>query len=195
MKLASAHRVGGARKLLTGKQAQVRVAILPLISFLLGIVVTVLWFQFGPNHQVEKTNLSLENTRPAAEQPVEPAITPNRPSRPFVPSHPPVDSTTLEAVKQAIPNYASVSLADGIQTLREAALKQFTAMTKEMDAQVQQAQQQLIQAEKSQSATEQQAARKHLQDTQAAAAEKIQQIAAELQTRIAALKQLKGTTQ
>lgn len=123
-----------------------------------------------------------------------PAINASRPPRPYVPSHPPVDATAIAEVKQAIPNFASVSLADGEQILREAALKKFTAAAKDMDIQVKQAQEQLVQAENGQSAAVQQAARKHLQQTQAEQTEKLQQIAAHLQAQIAALKQLKGAT-
>lgn len=194
MKLPSADRVDITQKSFASMQAGVRIPILPLISFLLGVWVTVLWFQFGPDRHVEKSNSQASsaqmNSTPASEQP----INQNQPSRPYVPSHPPVDSTIIEKVRQAIPNYASVSLADGIQILREAALKQFTAASKDTDARVKQARQQVIQAQK-ESAADLAAARKHLQEVQLAAAEKLQQIAAELQTQIAALKQLKGTTQ
>jgi len=88
-----------------------------------------------------------------------------------------------------------MSLEDGTKILREAALQQFTAAAKEMDTQVKQAQQQLAQAENGQSAVEQQAAMKHVQETQAEQTEKLQLIAARLQSQIAALKQLKGVVQ
>lgn len=168
--------------------------ILALVSFFLGVVATTFWFRFSSGSN--PGNSSIQTTaEPASDEPAAPTVTPNPPARPVVASHPPVDAAVIEEVKQAIPNFVSVPLADGEQTLREAALKQFTAAAKEMDIQVKQAQQQFVQAETDQSATEQQAARKHLQQTQAEETEKLQEIAAHLQNQIAALEQLKGTTQ
>lgn len=194
MKLTSAHKFGATKKSRRKEQARVQTVILPLVCFVAGVVVTVLWFQFGPEHHAENSK-SQTSTPPVSEQPAERPINPNRPARPFTPSHPPVNSSAIEEVKQAVPNYASVSLADGIQALREAALKKFTAATKDTDIQIKQARQQLIEAQKSQSAPQQASSRKHLQQVQAEAAEKLQDIAGELQTQIAALKQLKGTAQ
>jgi hypothetical protein len=195
MKLTPASKVIFPKQLQTKEQAQVRIVILALVSFLLGVAVTASWFHFAPNRNVENSISqvngleSQQDNQPSAV----PAANVNPPARPFVASHPPVDAATIEEVKQTIPNFASVSLADGTQILREAALKQFAAAAKEMDTQVKQAQEQLVQAENGQSAAEQQAAVKHLQQTQAEQTEKLQQIAAQLQTQIAALKQLKNT--
>ncbi|HXR47640.1 MAG TPA: hypothetical protein VN784_09390 [Candidatus Limnocylindrales bacterium] len=178
------------------EQAQVRIVILVLVSFLLGAAATALWFHVAPDRNVENSSTQVNGQEGQADNPPpdEPAVKANPPARPFVASHPPVDAATIEEVKQAIPNFASVSLADGTQILREATLKQFAAAAKEMDVQVKQAQEQLVQAQNGQSAAEQQAAMKHLQQTQAEQTEKLQQIAAQLQTQIAALKQLKGVT-
>jgi hypothetical protein len=193
MKLASTSNVGFLRKPITGEQAQVRIIMLALVCFLLGVGVTALWFHLTARSGAEISS-SPTGVEPDAGQPAEPAVPANPPARPFVASHPPVDAAAIEEVKQAIPNFASVSLADGTQILREAALKQFATAAKEMDVQVKQAQEQLVQAQNGQSAAEQQAAMKHLQQTQAEQTEKLQQIAAQLQTQIAALKQLKGVT-
>ena len=193
LELASTHTVGFPRKPATGGQAQVRVILLALVCFLLGGGVTAFWF-----HLTASSNAAISSSptggEPDTEQSAGPANLANPPARPFVASHPPVDAATIEAVKQAIPNYASASLEAGVQVLRVAALKQFSAAANEMDAQVKQAQEQLVQAENGQAAAGQQAAMKHLQQTQAEQAEKLQQIAAQLQTQIAALKQLKGAT-
>jgi len=198
MKPASANKIGCPNRPQTRQQAQIRIVILALVSFFLGVAATAFWFHFAPNRHVENSSSRISNSQmsgqPSAGQPVEPVINANQPSQPFVPSHPPVDTATIEEVKQAIPNFASVSLEDGTKILREAALQQFTAATKEMDAQVRQAQQQLAQAENGQSAVEQQAAMKHVQETQAEQTEKLQLIAARLQAQIAALKRLKGAT-
>jgi len=191
MKLKPANIVGPPQKLSTPEQAQVRIVILVLVSFLLGVVATAFWFHLTtkPDAEISSSQTAIE---PDAGQPVEPAINVNRSPRPLVANPPPVDAAAIAEVKQAIPNFASVSLEDGTQILREAALKQFMATTKEMDAQVKQAEQQ---AKDSQSASEQETARKHLQQIQAAGTEKLQQIAARLQTQIAALQQLKGAAQ
>jgi hypothetical protein len=191
MKLASTNKVGFRRKPTTGGQAQVRIILLALVCFLFGVGVTALWFHLAARSGPEISS-SPTGGEPDAGQPAEPVINANPPARPFVATHPPVDAATIEEVKQAIPNFASVSLEEGTQVLREAALKQFTAAAKEMDAQVQQAQQQLAQAENGQSAAGQQTAMKHVQQIQAEQTEKLQRIAARLQAQIAALKQLKG---
>jgi hypothetical protein len=175
------------------EQARVRIVILALVSFLLGVAATAFWFHLAAKHNAEDLSSQM-NGEQNGQQPAEQAINANPPTRPFVASHPLVDPAAIEDVKQAIPNFVSVSLEDGTQILHEAALKQFAAAAKEMDVQVKQAQEQLIQAESGQSATEQQAAMKHLQQTQTEQAEKLQQIAAQLQIQIAALKQLKGAT-
>ncbi len=193
MKLTPANKVVFPGKSQTKEQAQVRIVILVLVSFLLGVAATAFWFHLATKHNADI--LSSQTTDQSNnQQPAAPAINVNPPARPFIASHPPVDSSTIEEVKQAIPNFASVSLADGTQILREAALKQFAAAAKEMDTQVKQAQEQLVQAKNGQSAAEQQAAVKHLQQTQAEQTEKLQQIAAQLQTQIAAFKQLKEAT-
>jgi len=193
MKLTSANQVGSGKKPRMGEQAQVRIVILALVSFLLGVAATAFWFHFTSNRTAANPSSQISEEA-AAGQPAVPVVNASRSARPFVASHPPVDATAIEEVKQAIPNFASVSLADGEQILREAALKKFEQAAKEMDAQVKQAQQQLAQAENGQSAAEQQAAMKLVQQTQAEQTEKLQQIAARLQTQIAALKQLKGAT-
>lgn len=100
----------------------------------------------------------------------------------------------MEDVKRALPNYASLTVEQGTEILREAALKEYAAAVQELQNQVGQAQAELSQAQ-SKSPADQQAAMKHLQQVQAEQSQKLQQIAGQLQTQIAALKQLKGTTQ
>lgn len=102
-----------------------------------------------------------------------------------------MDPAMIEEVKQTVPNYESISLDDGENILRAAALKDFAAAAKEMDDQVAAAQQQLQATQSGQSADQQQTAMKHLQETQAAEAEKLKEVAARLQTQIATLKSLK----
>jgi hypothetical protein len=181
------NKVVSAKKPRPGERARASIIVLMLVSFLLGVAVTASWFHYAASRPAENSS-SQTNDQPATEQP----INETAPAQSFVPSQPPVDAATIAAVKQAVPNYASVSLEDGTQVLRAAALKQFAAAANEMDAQVKQAQEELVQAENGQSPAGQPAALKHLQQTQVKQTEKLQQIAAQLQAQIAALKQLKN---
>jgi hypothetical protein len=97
----------------------------------------------------------------------------------------------VEDVKRALPNYASLSVEQGTEILREAALKKYADAAAELQNQVAQAQDELRQAQ-SKSPADQQAAMKHLQQVQTDQSQKLAQIGGELQTQIAALKQLKG---
>ena len=191
MKSAPPDKVVFAQKPRQGEWAQARIIMLALGSFLLGVAVTVFCFHFASQRPAE--NLS----SPAAdqsnsEQPTPLTVTANPPAQPYVPSHPPVDAATIEAVKLAVPNYASVSLADGTQVLRAAALKQFAAVAKDMDVRVRQAEERLSEAENGQIAAEQQAALSNLRQTQAEQTGKLQEITSQLQAQIAALQQLKN---
>ena len=103
-----------------------------------------------------------------------------------------MDPAVIEEVKKLVPDFASLSLGDGENILRSAALKDFAASAAQMDAQIKAARQQLQEAQNGQSADEQQAAMKNVQDAQLAATEKLKDIAARLQAQIAALKSLKS---
>jgi len=191
MKSAPADKVVSAQKSRQGERAQARIIILALVSFLLGVAATAAWFHFAPNRNAE--NSSSPATDPSNnQQPTPQTVSANPPAQPYVPSHPPVDAATIEAVKLAVPNYASVSLADGTQVLRAAALKQFAVVAKEMDVRVRQAEERLSEAENGQIAAEQQAALTNLRQTQAEQTGKLQEITAQLQAQIAALTQLKN---
>jgi hypothetical protein len=194
MKLAPTNKVCFPNQSQTKEQARIQTVMLALVSFLLGVAITAFWLHFTPDRNGVISSV-LTNSEPEVGQPAMRIATANPPTRQLVASHPPVDAATIAEVKQAVPDYASVSVDDGTQILRAAALKQFTVTTKEMDLQVKQAQQQLSEAEKSQSPAAEEAARKHLQQTQAEGTEKLQQIAAQLQSQIAALNQLKGVAQ
>jgi hypothetical protein len=184
---ALVNKVGPPRELPTRERAQARIIILALVSFSLGVAATAFWFHFAANRHAE--NLSSQTKdQPANEQP----INETAPARSFIPSHPLVDAATIAAVKQAVPDYASLSLEDGTQILRAAALKQFAMAAKDMDVRVRQAEERLGEAENGQIAAEQQAALTNLRETQAAQTGKLQEITAQLQAQIAALKQLKN---
>ena len=118
----------------------------------------------------------VEATRPAAA-----AVAPSAPN-----------TNAVQEVKALIPNLGAVSVEEGTRILREAALKDFTAAAKEMEAQVKEAQQRLTQARSGGSDADPQAAMKHLQQVQAEQTEKLKQIAARSKTQIDALQQLKA---
>jgi ABC-type uncharacterized transport system involved in gliding motility auxiliary subunit len=103
-----------------------------------------------------------------------------------------IDTNALQEVKALIPDVAAVSVEAGKQILRDAALKDFTAAAKEMQAQVKEAEQRLIQAQNGGADAEQQAAMKHLQQVQAEQTEKLKQIAARSKTQINTFQQLKA---
>lgn len=104
---------------------------------------------------------------------------------------PPLAAAATEQVRRSIPNLDSVSLADGKQMLRDAALKEILAATVELQRRVQEAQQRISQAQTNGSEAEQQAAVKELQQLQAEQTEKLKQIAAQSQAQIQAWEQIK----
>jgi hypothetical protein len=185
MKLASANRTHFTNKPQPREWASIRIIMLALVSFFLGVTATAFWFHLAAKRNAENPGFQA-NSQPPASQPAAPAANAQSPTQP------PINPDAIEEVKQAIPNFASVSVEDGENILRAAALKEFSAAAKEMDVQVKEAQQQLLQAENGQSAAEQQAAMKNVQQIQAAATEKLQQIAARLHAQIAALKSLQN---
>ena len=190
MKMALANRIGSMSKTRTGEHAQVRIVVLLLVSFLLGVAATAAWFHFAPIHSTE--NLPPPPTdQPNNPQPTEPVIVANPPTQKFVEQPVPVSAAAVEDVKRALPNYASLSVEQGTEILREAALKKYADAASELQSQVAQAQDELKQAQ-NKSPADQQAAMKHLQQVQADQSQKLAQIGGELQTQIAALKQLKG---
>ena len=193
MKLTSANKVGSTQESSMREQAQVRMVILALVSFLLGVAAAALWFHFVPNRNVE--NLSAQVNGQESQQDNQPSAFPssgaNSPARAFVEQPVPVAPAAIEDVKRALPDYASLSVDRGTEILREAALKKYAAAVQELQSQVAQAQAALSQAE-SKSPAEQQVALKRLQQVQAEQSQKLQQIGGQLQTQIAALKQLKS---
>lgn len=172
-----------------------RTVILILVSFFLGVAVTAFWFRHGPTGNAG-TAVSGPVTETTAPAPAPEAVGIPAPAPAPVTAPPamprPTDPAIIDEVKKAIPNFASISLADGEQILREAALKEFADATAETDDQIRAAQQQLQNAQNKGSAADQQAAMKRVQDTQAAATEKLRAIAANLQNQITALKSLKN---
>jgi hypothetical protein len=184
MKPAFKNKIRSAKK--PKHMGSVRIVVLVSVSFFAGVAATAFWFHrsgnSGPGSPVTWT--------PDLSAVGRPAPPPQAPPSVVIPQV--MDPAIIDEVKQSVPNYASISLDDGENILRAAALKDFAAAAKELNDQVAAAQQKLEQSQNGQSPDDQQTAMKHLQDTQAAEAEKLKQVAARLQTQIATLKSLKN---
>ncbi len=107
-------------------------------------------------------------------------------------SESPPDAAVVAEVRRLIPNLGSVSLADGKQILRDAALKEIKEATDETQQRVKAAQQRISQAQTGGSEAEQQAALKQLQQVQRKQTEQIKELAARAEVRIQALEQIKS---
>jgi hypothetical protein len=140
---------------------------------------------------------SLPRLEPEWEQALEPdvtrAIARAVEARPEAQPVARADTTTLDAVRKAIPNLDAVSLEEGTKILRDALMVQFQQAAKEMEVRVKDAEQRFIEAQGSQSEAAQQAAAEELRKIQAEGREKLQQIAQDSHAQIAALQQLKKT--
>ncbi len=105
---------------------------------------------------------------------------------------PPVSPETTNEILRLIPDVNGTLLQDGIGILRQATVDKFSEAGAEMEKQIQAAQQQASNAQNGGSEAEQQAAMKHLQQVQLEQAEKLKQIAAQLQAQISAFEQMKA---
>jgi len=103
-----------------------------------------------------------------------------------------VSPETTNEILRLIPDVNGTSLEDGIGILRQATVDKFGEAGAEMEKQIQAAQQQASDAQNGRSEAEQQAAMKHLQQVQLDQAEKLKQIAAQLQAQISAFEQMKA---
>ena len=99
--------------------------------------------------------------------------------------------TAVEDLKRILPELATVTVAEGSQKLRDAALNDFKTATIDFESQVKEAQQRLADAQNGGSEADQQAAMKHLQELQAAQSEKLRKISARLQQQLTTLEQVK----
>lgn len=187
---------GSRNQLQKKEEARIRILLVVLISFAAGVAATAFWFHTTSNRAAE--NLSSPANRPGNQpdnpQPAAPTSGANSPARTFVEPPVTVGPAAIDDLKRTLPNYASLSVEQGTEILRQAALKEYAAAAQELQTQVTVAQAELNQAA-SKSAADQQAAMKHLQQVQAEQSQKLQKIAGQLQTQIAALKQLKGAAQ
>jgi hypothetical protein len=103
----------------------------------------------------------------------------------------PVDPVILAEVKRQLPNFASVSLEEGSQILRAAALKELQAALSQSEGQLKEAQQRVARMEQAKSETGTQEALKDLQRLQAELAVTLKEFATRSSAQIETLRQLK----
>jgi hypothetical protein len=97
-----------------------------------------------------------------------------------------------EEVKRSLPKWDTVSVEEGTKTLRNASLAEFKAALDQSQAQLQDAEQQLIRAQNGGSEAEQQAAMRRLQQVQSEQTEKLKEISLRAETQVRAFQQLKA---
>jgi len=105
------------------------------------------------------------------------------------------DAAVVERVRRAIPDLASVSLEEGKQILREAALDEIRATVREMERQVQDAEQRFQRAQAANAASEQEAALKQIRQLKSDEMDQFRKIAVRVQSEITAFERLKAGAQ
>jgi septal ring factor EnvC (AmiA/AmiB activator) len=189
--MKSANLFYSAAKRRASEGASVRIILLAAISFLMGVAATAVWFHLTAKRMVLNSNQAGAPSAVQSAAPAAPSAGVNSSAQLSAEKPSPVAPADIEEVKRALPNYASLSLNEGTEILRQTALKNFAAATQEMQNQIAKAQEELSQAE-SKSPADQQAAMKHLQQVQEEQTQKLQEIARRLQAQIDALKSLKS---
>ena len=101
---------------------------------------------------------------------------------------------TIATINRLIPDVNAVTAEQASQIFSAEYLKQVGEVGAEMEAQVNAAAQQVVQAQASGSATDREAAQKKLAQAQVAQGEKLKALAADLQTQLAVFQQLKAAT-
>jgi hypothetical protein len=99
---------------------------------------------------------------------------------------------TVAFVKQLIPDVSVISVADADQIFHQQFLNECAAAGTELEKQINAAQQQVAKAQAGGSVAEVEAATQQLQQVQLSQAEKLKEIAANLQLRLAAFEELKA---
>ena len=103
-------------------------------------------------------------------------------------------SEIVNSIKRLIPDVSTTTPEQADQIFHAEFLKEYTEAGKDMETAIQAAQQKVVQAENNGSADELAAARKNLLQVQLDQAEKMKQIAADLQTRLAVFQQMKAAS-
>ena len=168
-------------------KAEIRTLLVATVCLLLGFGLGGLWHS-------RRTQPSVVNTE--KETPREDAGTPSAgttaaPQSAPAPFQSKFDPGIIAEVKRLIPNFVSVSLEEGSQIIRQAALKDLQAALSQMDGQLKEAGQRVARMEDAKSETEKQAALKDLQRLQAEQAAKLREFTIRSSVQIEALRQLK----
>lgn len=166
----------------THGRAKARIVVIALLSFLIGVAVSALWFSHeAPAEVVFQRDAVADRARPASVRPKSPAS-------------PSIDLAALEAVKRSIPDVNSASLEAGRRILREAAVTEFEQAVLDLQARQKKAEQDFLQGQINKSDEQQRVATKKLQELQTEQMEKLKQIAANSKAQIDAFEQLKGAS-
>jgi len=164
-------------------QAGVRTLVVGVLCLFIGLGLGALW----QSRRAQGSAPKAEGTALKAE---EDASGPTAPASP-VAATPPVEAAMLAEVKRQIPNFAAVSLEEGSQMLRAAALKDLQAALGQMEGPLKEAEQRVARMEQANSEAEKQAALKELQLLQAEQAAKLREFTMRSSAQIEALRQLK----
>ena len=105
----------------------------------------------------------------------------------------PADPALVAEVKRQIPNFDSISMEEGIQILRDSALKDMQVALGENGAQIKEVAQKVAQKQRTKSGAELQVALKELQRLQAEQAAKLGEYATKSSAQVEALRQIKET--
>jgi hypothetical protein len=178
MKSQSENEIG---KRDAAKRGETRVIVVALFCFLAGLTLGALY---------SRPQLITAAVAPT-DGPAEVAASDNSNAQP-VPAPPVVDPAAIEAVKHAIPNVTLVTVETGSQVLHKTALTEFQEALKNLQARQQQAEQEFVAAQNSQSKEREKIASEKLHALQMEQMETLKEIAAKSQAQIDALQQLKS---
>lgn len=172
-------------------RASTRTVVLLPAALVVGFLAGTLWHsrQSPPGPASAESPAPIGPSDPPTAVP-SPALDASADVRP--PAPPAIEPEAAAAVRRLIANPGAVSMEEGKRVLTEAALTDFKAAVDDMEAQLRKAEERFSQAQSSGSETEQQAARKQLQQIRADQAERSKQIAQRLQAQLTALERLKA---
>jgi hypothetical protein len=164
-------------------QVGIRTLLVGVLCLFIGLALGALW----QSHRAQPSTVNTKGKAPGQELGTPPA----GPTAVLQGLEAPVDPSIIAEVKRQIPNFASVTLEDGSQILRQAALKDLQAALSQMEGQFKEAGQRVARTEDTKSETEKQAALKELQRLQAEQAAKLSEFTTRSSAQIEALRQMK----
>lgn len=177
MKSQSENEIG---KRSAAKRGEMRIIVVALFCFLAGLTLGALYARppvitavsAPADARAEAAAADTSSAQPVPPRPADPAV--------------------VEAVKHAIPNVTLVTVETGSQILHKSALTEFQEALKNLQARQQQAEQEFVAAQNSQSKEREKIASQKLHALQMEQMEALKEIAAKSQAQIDALQQLKA---